>query len=33
MPEPTVQDLLFEAWTATRLEQPDGVVQLVLEEG
>jgi len=31
--EPTVQDLLFRGWTATRLEQPDGVVQLVLEEG
>ena len=29
--EPSVQDLLFKGWTAARVIQPDGVVQLVLE--
>ena len=29
--EPSVQDLLFRGWSATRVQQPNGVVQLVLE--
>jgi len=29
--EPSVQDLLFRGWSATRVQQAGGVVQLVLE--
>ena len=29
--ESSVQDLLFRGWSATRVQQPNGVVQLVLE--
>lgn len=29
--EPSVQELLFKGWTASRVAQPDGIIQLVLE--